>query len=204
MATSVDSTLLIGLPEGTPRIKYTTMRKLKNLVDKTVKACSSDTSHNHSPFIVAKDIPPTILEEFDKIYPDKGPRLSANIKERILLLKITSGPGHETAVAAVEYYINRELEKMNLDETIIISGSTRATGSTSVKEPDGGFTRGHHSWPTLVIEGGASESATKLKMDAQWWLESNESITEIALTIEVSRDSPTITFQKWERPVKRE
>ncbi|KAM5442650.1 hypothetical protein MferCBS31731_002529 [Microsporum ferrugineum] len=163
-----DSSLFIGLPEGTPRVAYTNMEDIRCL-------------------------------EFDSLYPDRGPRISANLHDRVLVLEVTVGKVHEVAVRALEAYLIAETTNMNLDYTTICSGAGRATSDVFTKEPDGSFTLEHRDWPILTIEAGVSESDAKLNMDARGWLESPESETEVVITIKVNRHFPQMTFKKWEK-----
>lgn len=61
----VDSPLLVGLPDGTPRVKYTNIDDIRFLIERRATLCYSDDSQ--SPFIIVSDIPPIILQEFDAI-----------------------------------------------------------------------------------------------------------------------------------------
>ncbi|EFQ96660.1 hypothetical protein MGYG_08583 [Nannizzia gypsea CBS 118893] len=195
----VDSPLLIGLPDRTPQVKYTNMEDISFLVDRRVRLCCLDDSQ--SPFIIVVNIPPTILQDFDTIYPDKGPRILANLQDKVLVIEVMVTKAHEIAARMLEMCIERQLEKMNLEYEILASGAGRATSSTFVKEPDGSFTLQHHDWPILAIESGVYESETKLKMDARGWLESASSETKIVITIKIDRHSPQIDFKKWEHSI---
>ncbi|KAF3483307.1 uncharacterized protein GIQ15_02631 [Arthroderma uncinatum] len=89
---------------------------------------------------------------------------------------------------------------MGLRSEVINYGSSRveSTSNGFVKEPDGSFGPVHKHWPTVVIESGLSESETKLANDARGWLEAPGSETQIVLTINIDRTSPTITFHRWQ------
>ncbi|KAM5477010.1 hypothetical protein MauCBS54593_000281 [Microsporum audouinii] len=137
--------------------------------------------------------------EFDSLYPDRGPRISTNLHDRVLVLEVTVGKVHEVAALALEAYLIAETTNMNLDYTTICSGAGRATSDVFAKEPDGSFTLKHRDWPILTIEAGVSESDAKLNMDARGWLESPESETEVVITIKVNRHFPQMTFNKWEK-----
>ncbi|EEQ35097.1 hypothetical protein McanCB56680_000430 [Microsporum canis] len=194
-----DSSLFIGLPEGTPRVAYTNMEDIRCLVDRRVRLCCSDPSQ--SPFVIVVNIPRTFLQEFDSLYPDRGPRISTNLHDRVLVFEIMAGKVHEVAALALEAYLIAETTNMNLHYTTICSGTSRATSDVFTKEPDGSFTLKHRHWPILTIEAGVSESDAKLNMDARGWLESPESETEVVITIKVNRRFPQMTFKKWEKSI---
>ncbi|EFE44406.1 hypothetical protein TRV_00822 [Trichophyton verrucosum HKI 0517] len=143
-------------------------------------------------------MPPTILQELDTIYPDKGPKITANLQGKILIIEAIITKAHEIAARRLEVYIDQEIMKMGLEFEILNSGEARTTSGTFVKEPDASFTLSDHDWPILVIEAGVSESDTKLKMDARGWLESAGSETKVTITIIINRHSPQIDFKKWE------
>ncbi|KDB27877.1 hypothetical protein H109_00348 [Trichophyton interdigitale MR816] len=194
---TIDSPLLIGLPEGTPRIEYTNMEDIKCLVDRRAQLCCLDTSK--SPFIIVINIPHTFLQDFDNVYPDKGPRISANLRDRVLILETMVSKVHEIAARGLEGYLRERIRDMKLNYITTCSGAGRATSDTFTKEPDGSFTLQDRDWPILVIEAGVSEAEDKLNIDARGWLESPKSETEVVITIKINRHSPEITFKKWEK-----
>ncbi|KAK2811708.1 hypothetical protein FQN49_008437, partial [Arthroderma sp. PD_2] len=189
------SNLLIGLPEGTPQIKYTNMKKLRRAVE---ECCKDD---HESRFLIVVDVPSTILQEFDAEYLDKGPRISANIQERILILRTMTKKAHEMVARDLEFYIRVQILDMCLREKIRDTGNARVTNQagTFVKEPDTSFTPDGHEWPTLTIETGLSEKKGKLTIDARGWLESDGSETQVVITANIDRTIPRVTFDKWER-----
>ncbi|EFE36453.1 uncharacterized protein ARB_03974 [Trichophyton benhamiae CBS 112371] len=91
--------LLTGLPGGTRQIRYTNMKDLRAAVEE----CYEDDIQD--PFLVVVDVPPTILEDFDSEYLDKGPRITANLPERLLILKTLLNPGHESVASDLIFYI---------------------------------------------------------------------------------------------------
>ncbi|EGD99912.1 hypothetical protein TESG_07242 [Trichophyton tonsurans CBS 112818] len=194
---TIDSPLLIRLPEGTPQIEYTNMEDIKCLVDRRAQLCCLDTSK--SPFIIVINIPHTFLQDFDNVYPDKGPRISVNLRDRVLILETMVSKVHEIAARGLEGYLRERIRDMKLNYITTRSGAGRATSDTFTKEPDGSFTLQDRDWPILVIEAGVSEAEDKLNIDARRWLESPKSETEVVITIKINRHSPEITFKKWEK-----
>ncbi|EZF29465.1 hypothetical protein H109_07240 [Trichophyton interdigitale MR816] len=193
-----DSMLLIGLPEDTPQIQYTDMNQLYISVERRAAACCSDDTL--SPFIVVRDILPTILQDLDSKYPDKSPRVTGDIPGNILVLEAMTRPPHETAAWALTGYIDNEVINMHLGEDVINSGTSRAKSEDTsfVKDPDGSFTLRHHHWPILAIEAELSETEARLTIDARRWLDTKGSETETVITIKVGRAHPHITFKRWQ------
>lgn len=51
-------------------------------------------------------------------------------------------------------------------------------------------------WPTFVIETGVSESLSRLRGDAKWWLAASSGNVRIVLIISINRTS--VSFEKWQ------
>ncbi|EFE44666.1 hypothetical protein TRV_00554 [Trichophyton verrucosum HKI 0517] len=194
---TIDSPLLIGLPEGTLQIEYTNMEDIRCLVDKRAQLCCLDSSK--SPFIIVINIPHTFLQDFDNVYLDKGPKISTNLQDRVLILETMVAKEHEVAARGLEGYLRERIRDMKLNYITTCSGASRATSDTFTKEPDGSFTLQDRDWPILAIEAGVYECESKLNIDARGWLESPKSETEVVITIKIERLSPEITFKKWEK-----
>jgi hypothetical protein len=66
-----------------------------------------------------------------------------------------------------------------------------------------------HSWPSVVIEVGYSESLRELREDAAWWLEHSDRQTRMAIIIKIGTYPNSMKFECWEmragpnRPVTR-
>lgn len=109
---------------------------------------------------------------------------------------------HEIVSRALSMHISSSIHHMGLGRTLFDSGSSRVTAttstSTSVKEPYGSFTLARENWPSIAIETGLSEHATKLTLDAHWWLEVEGSRTLVVITAKIDQRSPRLIFQRWE------
>ncbi|EGE06571.1 hypothetical protein TEQG_05569 [Trichophyton equinum CBS 127.97] len=186
--------LLTGLPGGTRQIRYTNMKDLRAAVEE----CYKD---DQNPFLVVVDVSPSILEDFDSEYLHKGPRITANLPERLLILKTMAKPGHESVASDLIFYIRVGVLEMGLPDRLADTLSSRVTSKTGrfVKEPDGSLRPLHHEWPTVVVETGLSETRKKLSMDARGWLETDESETQVVVTAEIDRKAPYIVIHKWAR-----
>ncbi|EZG06201.1 hypothetical protein H106_03986 [Trichophyton rubrum CBS 735.88] len=190
--------LLTGLPGGTRQIRYTNMKDLRAAVEE----CYKD---DQSPFLVVVDVPPSILDDFDSEYLDKGPRITANLPERLLIIKTMAKPGHESVASDLIFYIRVGVLEMGLPDRLADTRSSRVTSKTGrfVKEPDGSLRPLHHEWPTVVVETGLLETGRKLSMDARGWLETDGSETRVVVTANIDRKAPCIIFHKWARKADR-
>ncbi|EFE43432.1 hypothetical protein TRV_01817 [Trichophyton verrucosum HKI 0517] len=189
------SRLLTGLPGGTRQIRYTNMKDLRAAVEE----CYEDDTQD--PFLVVVDVPPTILEDFDSEYLDKGPRITANLPERLLILKTLSNPGHESVASDLIFYIRVGILEMGLPDRLADTRSSRVTSKNGrfVKEPDGSLRQLHQEWPSVVVETGPSEAGEKLSMDARGWLETDGSETRVIVTARIDQKARCIVFRKWTR-----
>ncbi|KAK2761613.1 hypothetical protein FQN54_001441 [Arachnomyces sp. PD_36] len=85
-------------------------------------------------------------------------------------------------------------------------GSTRVEQGSYIKDPDCSFKPppvNRRTWPTFVVEVGWSETANKLAVDAEGWLEAEGSETQLVVTIKIERNSPKIIIQRWEKTGSR-
>ncbi|EFQ98344.1 hypothetical protein MGYG_01377 [Nannizzia gypsea CBS 118893] len=195
------SKLLIGLPEGTPIVKYTNMKRLKNIIDSQSHDCYVDSSK--SPFLVVTCVRDTFFEDFDKTYPDRGPKISYKLEEGgpIAVLEVMASGVHEVTNARLQLEVGKALEAMGLEYELIGINQKLVESSNKAwkKQADLSYAiAGHTRWPVLVFGTGLSETAKKLAIDAQGWLEAQGSDTQVAITIKIDRHQPNITLQRWE------
>lgn len=208
---AASSKLLIGLPEGTPWVKYTNMKKLKKIVDTQFIDCDADSSK--SPFLIVTCIPDTFFSDFEKAYPDKGPRLTCDLQEdSIIILEVMKHLAHELASNRLQLYIQARIAQMGLEDQLVNIGQAEMTSSNGTwkKEPDIGYAlENDMEWPILVVETGLSETEQRLEVDAQGWLVAHGSRTQVVITIKIDQRTPRLTMQRWEhcyppsRPVTR-
>ncbi|EFE39435.1 hypothetical protein TRV_05832 [Trichophyton verrucosum HKI 0517] len=195
------SKLLIGLPEGTPIVKYTNMKKLKNIIDTQSLDCSADISK--SPFLIVTCVDDSFFKALDKAYPDSGPRITYNFEEGgpTVILEVMRNRVNGLATGRLHLEVVLCLEKMGLQYELIAMNESeiKNLNETWRKQPGLSFALADHiHWPVLVIETGMSEGQQKLAIDAQGWLEAQGSDTKAVITINIDKHSPHITFQRWE------
>ncbi|KAM5436140.1 hypothetical protein McanMca71_000110 [Microsporum canis] len=190
--------LLEGLPEGTPRVEYSNMEELHSVIEAQAGECYRDNTC--SPFLIVLGIPDTVLEEFDSIYQDKGPRVSANIHEKTLIIETMVGHSHERLTQRIGRHVTEMLLQMGIRKELgeLGAGRDETQGLVYVKEPDLSWVLDGEQWPTLVLEVGWSEKAEKLASDAHGWLETEGSATEVVITAKLDQDCAHIDFAVWE------
>lgn len=107
----VDSPLLIGLRDETPRVKYTNMDDIRLLRETRATLCYSDNSQ--SPFIIVSNIPPTILQEFE-ILGTRGARSTSrtfvNEPDGSFTL-----PHHDWPILVIEAGVSKSDTKLQID-----------------------------------------------------------------------------------------
>ncbi len=75
----------------------------------------------------------------------------------------------------------------------------RKAGDAGEGDSAGGpRTEGAHDWPTLIVEGGDSESFPQLHNDLQWWFAASDYAIKIALFVRFDPDRDRILIEKWE------
>ncbi|KAK2879988.1 hypothetical protein FQN49_000681 [Arthroderma sp. PD_2] len=194
------SKLLIGLPEGTPWVTYTNMRKLKSIVD--TQCLDYDADSSKSLFLIVTCVSNTFFRDFEEAYPDKGPQITCNLQEDpVVILEIMATVEHELATSRLRLYIQARISQMGLEDELVAIDQSKMTSANGTwrKVPDLGFAlTGDLKWPVLVVETGLSESGQKLAIDAQGWLEANGSRTEVVITTKIDRHTPRLIIRRWE------
>jgi hypothetical protein len=121
-----------------------------------------------------------------------------------LIIKVPT-PEHERVTKAFSYDFIRRIENMGLTELNDLGdmGATAYRGTSTKKEPDAcwrpfAIRPNRLDWPTLVFEVSVSETLSKLRMDARWWLANSQGDVKIVLLFKVNRAARTIHIEKWE------
>ncbi|EEQ34675.1 uncharacterized protein MCYG_07494 [Microsporum canis CBS 113480] len=122
------------------------MNKLKAGIDYRGEECYKDSFQ--SSFLVVLYVLSTILEGFDKIYPDRGPKVTADLQKEILLLEVMAQKPHKTVARMLESIIDWRIMAMGLEREIINDGSAREISQNRkfIKELGAAFT------PARVVE----------------------------------------------------
>jgi hypothetical protein len=120
------------------------------------------------------------------------------------LIKVIPGATHESLIDAFNLKVNSDLQNMGIHWTQRRwVGTTTYRPANKGKQGDQGFTppsrqvaQGQtRGWPTLVIEVGVSESISKLRSDAKFWLNNSNGQTRFVILISAKR--ARVTFENW-------
>jgi len=112
-------------------------------------------------------------------------------------------PEHGTAAEGVGYEIKKQVDAMGLKEVIKAFEGSGVRGDTRGKNADHGW--GPKRPPpgsgklSVALEVAVSETQENLKRDVDFWLDPEQGKANIALAMKISRTTPMISFQKWER-----
>lgn len=192
------SRLLIGLPDKTPQIRFVDMENLEKEVTDQKRRCAQDG--NSSPFVVVLDVPFTICEQLEDSVKLSKTHTTINLTSKLLIVETMLSNEHENVARLIDSLVLSKSKQMGM--TISPCGSATVKHGDYSKEPDCSFKPrpvNLRTWPTFVVEVGWAEMANKLAVDAEGWLETELSDVNIVLTIKIERNSPKLTFLKWEK-----
>jgi hypothetical protein len=119
-----------------------------------------------------------------------------------LVIKLMPSGEHEAAHISLAYEVNDKLRGMGLPKQSLYGlGSKRFVGRNSSKEGDSTYkplcrTR-KDDWPTIIFEAGLSESLTRLRLDAQWWLTNSGGEVKIAIVIAIVPAQKSLRIEQW-------
>ncbi|PUU73045.1 hypothetical protein B9Z19DRAFT_1095905 [Tuber borchii] len=123
---------------------------------------------------------------------------------RALIVKMTIGESHESAIRAFEKVFDRKLVALGMGNILKSLGSTTFNGidDQSRKEANAAFKpysvrKNKGDWPSMVLECGVSQSPQRLKVDAHWWADNSVGDVKIVLLFIVSEKKRTIRLQYW-------
>ncbi|CAG8316889.1 unnamed protein product [Penicillium nalgiovense] len=128
---------------------------------------------------------------------------SYDLSEQLFLVTMSSRP-HGAAGDLVNTVIREALTPMNLSTSLQGYVSTITRGHGRGKIPDYCWKPRHRppgqpSSPSVTLEVALSESDSKLNSDVRFWLNPDDSDTNICLTLRINRSRPDIRIEKWER-----
>ena len=158
-----------------------------------------------APYIVFSNVPPEIVEQSNKrpnLVGGRNVRIFYDERTRYLVVKLVSGP-HEVAERMLSRKLEQAAENMGLEDDLIPTGSKRIELTPHSKEPDSSW-RPHTfpagrtgKWPMVVVESGFSESLSRLRLDAQWWITRSGGDVKVVILIAILPSGPRIVIEKW-------
>lgn len=122
----------------------------------------------------------------------------------LLLVNMPISQTHEVAATNFHDLLLEAVEPMGLKHALRKLGGATCKGSSGQKNPDFSWgpsrlPRGRSKdWPAVILEGAFSEGPSKLMSDIRFWLHQSEGNVKNVLTLQINRQRPNITLEKWE------
>jgi len=142
------------------------------------------------------NVPPDVA----KLNLSKGCRQMYNPDTRGMIVTIPGKP-HDAIVGEVNIQFGDATYVANMRGTFWSMTTARNQGAVCSKEPDGQWAPRNlppgrsDKWPSIVLEVGASESKTKLRADAAWWLANSDGQVHVVITISLNPTVAEVTFE---------
>lgn len=193
--------LLRNLPANTTWEKGSTSNAIRTAVNRQ-QAKELTTA---APYIVFSNVPPSLVDESNErsnLVGGKNIRVFYDEETHYLILKLVSGP-HEVAERMLSRKIDQAAMHMGLEDELLPTGSKRIKSASRLKEPDSSWRPRSlpacrtTQWPTVVTESGSSESLSRLRLDAQWWITSSIGDAKLVIIMAIHRRNPQLVLEKW-------
>jgi len=169
------------------------------------KLLSGNADESLSPYMVFSHVTQEELYKIEHVRDThyKGLRFLYLNDPKVLIVKIMRSKIHEMLTREFGHAFIRKAQGMCLGRALADIGGATYQGTSGGKEADTAFqprfTRNHETdWPTIVLEGGVSQSAPRLRADARWWLEQSMGQVNVVLLFSVSKLARTIHIEHWE------
>ncbi|KOS40553.1 hypothetical protein ACN38_g8572 [Penicillium nordicum] len=128
-------------------------------------------------------------------------RTTFNPATELLFIKMITHD-HTRLCFAVHEAIMDALQSMGLKRAIDQYAAVDLEVNGRIKQPDMGWgpirpPRGYEKRPSVVLEVGVSESETKLRRDADLWLDPNKGNANVVISIKLNRKKAQVKIDKW-------
>ncbi|KLJ05799.1 hypothetical protein EMPG_10772 [Blastomyces silverae] len=169
----------------------------------TVDHFDSDGKRLLDSYVVFKNVAPDTMRDFSN-QKHLGRIKDQSLTNHLLIINMPSGD-HESAIRYFDKVLQRKLDEMRTDFSLEVKacGASDVRGTTRIKTPDTSYrprlrpaTRSAE-WPSLVLEVGYSESASKLRKDASWWLTESQGGVRVVITLKLFRNH-RVHFGMWQ------
>jgi hypothetical protein len=196
------STALEGL-EGVLVWTFTTIKDMQETISSYREELEASEA---SPYLIFRLVTTDDLLKIERAREngkiDRGVRLTHYVDWGILILKVLTAK-HEAAHGNFGLKLTVRAVMMGLENEFFYLGATTFKVRRASKEGDSAFKPlsmrpREADWPTIVIEAGWSESLSKLRLDAGFWLEDSGGEVKIVLLLSVGRRARTMIIEKWE------
>jgi hypothetical protein len=180
--------------------KYPTKADLKRAIELRVKDLEAGKTTNQ--YLVFKPVTEANVNIIDRHHVIGNIRVTYCKDLQTLILKVPTFE-HESAHGEFASKIVIRSALMGLERELAFCGATRYQGDNVDKEADSAYKPRSlrplkTDWPTIVLEGGVSESLLELRTDASWWLSNSGGDVKIVLIFSVKVTTRTIHIEKWE------
>ena len=182
--------------------QYIGIPNLRRLVRAQSDKLQADRSNQQ--YLIFQGVTKDHLDKIDRERASIGKhtRMSHDMDIDLLIIKLMPSAKHESPHLSLARRLEFALARMGLPEDCLYPlGTTRFYGRRSSKEPDSAYkplSRNLETdWPTIVFESGLSESLTRLRHDAQWWLTNSGGDVKIVVVISITPKEKRLRVEKW-------
>ena len=164
----------------------------------------ADGSLDYNEYILFTGVSVQDMVTVDKVHGSL-PKICGlyDAKEKILIVKLMLGIGHETLSLSLFVIFSDKLRDLRLRDHILCTGSARFGDIRRHKEANQSFKPKLtclvvDAWPSLTFEVGFSESLLQLRNDACFWLTQSQLQTSIVVIFHIDRVQKKIQIEQWE------
>lgn len=162
--------------EDVPTYRFTSIQSLRKYVNLQIDELMADSS-SIQQYIVFEGVTKANFDQIDRLHRtiSKGMRKTYYADRNLLIIKLRPLQLHQTPeLELVQWCFIPKLYHMGITYEMTPLGGATLYTPNSAKEGDSSYRprsfRTGQDWPTLVFQGGASESLRLLRSDARWWL----------------------------------
>ena len=205
-ASSSPSTAEISLKDGLPAVN---IRPYISILDtrKAVNSLSTalQVGKTTDQYLAFEHVKNGDLAKIDNARTSLGrhTRMSYYADSELLIIKIMPSVKHDAAHRMLSDDLVSKIRAMGVPKREFAPlGSGRFQGHNSSKEADEAYKPlpsriSNRDWPTLIFECGLSDSLSRLRTDAAWWLTQSGGEVKIVLLISIKSTLPLIHLEKW-------
>ncbi|KAK2793641.1 hypothetical protein FQN50_009993 [Emmonsiellopsis sp. PD_5] len=153
----------------------------------------SDGGQHLDRYVVFRNVSPDAMRDFSNLR-HLGRIKDISLTYHLIILNMISRD-HASAICYFEKLLGGKLDEMipRLSLELQPCGGADVQGTTRTKCPDSSYlprslpraTRSD-KWPSLILEIGYAEAASKLRNDASWWLTESRGDVRVVITMEIS------------------
>ena len=174
-----------------------------SLFTHAIEHSAGDGKQHLDRYVVFKNVVPHTMRDFSN-QRHIGRTKDQNPSNNLIIVNMPSRE-HEKAIHYFGQLLEESLNEMRpkLSLKLEASGAADVQGTTRCKAPDASYlprslpANRSAKWPSLVLEVGYSESASKLRNDASWWLAESQGDVRVVMTLKVLRNY-RMHFEMWQ------